>query len=59
MLSPEQVYLDKAKQIKSFESYNNEQRHKSLDALLCEVLKDLGYYKLVDEYQSTDSMYYS
>jgi len=49
-----QEYVDK---IKSIDVYDVEMAHGDADDFLCEILKKLGYGKLVEEYDKIPKWY--
>lgn len=53
----EEKYINKLKKIQEEQKYDEEVRHGLEDELLCELLTELGYKKIVELYDSTDKWY--
>lgn len=52
-MTPEEFY-EKMKEIKRSQQWSDGGYHEDMDDLMCEVLRDLGYGKGVDEFYADD-----
>lgn len=48
---------DAIKELKAMNAEDEEREHSRADAILCEVLKSLGYHELVEAYEAVDKWY--